>query len=219
MSSRGFTLIELLMVIGVVAVLVSLALPSIGRTVDRSRLVADGARLRENAILVKSYTHDNRGLYPLADSNAFLASAQWYTPLVKGGSLSSPSDADPYLVRPGYEMRFWLSLAMVYDSEKMVPGRTVDPSLADSTFVRDSDIVYPSLKGEMLRYRSGLPAWEGGVVFCCGPRWITPVSMVDLSIRLGTYMDFPGAGGPIAPVDQIGAPVFSTWYGFRGRDL
>jgi len=219
MPRRGFTLVELVVVIGVIAVLVSLALPSIGRTVERSRSVADAARLRENATLVKAYTHDHRGVYPIAHSNAFRAAMEWYSPLISTGSLASISEADPHSTVPGRMMRFYLSVAMVYSPDRMKPGRTQLPDNAEASEVRESDVRFPSLKGEMLRYNSGVPAVDGGTLFCCGPRWISPVSMVDQSVRFGTYLDFPGTEGPIAPVDFIGIPVFTTWHGSEGRDL
>lgn len=60
----GFTLVELLVVIGVIAVLVSLLLPVLSRALDASRRVTCANNLRQIHVGLVAYATDNFGGYP-----------------------------------------------------------------------------------------------------------------------------------------------------------
>ena len=61
---QGFTLVELLVVIGIIALLISILLPALGRVKWQAQMTACGARQRDivNAILM--YANDNKGSIP-----------------------------------------------------------------------------------------------------------------------------------------------------------
>lgn len=61
---RCFTLIELLIVIAVIAVLVSLLLPALGRATWTARLLTCKSNLRQITIALTFYTADNDSWYP-----------------------------------------------------------------------------------------------------------------------------------------------------------
>jgi prepilin-type N-terminal cleavage/methylation domain-containing protein/prepilin-type processing-associated H-X9-DG protein len=58
---RGFTLVELLVVIGIIAVLISLLMPAINRARDSANRIKCGAQLRQMAVAVQLYANDHDG--------------------------------------------------------------------------------------------------------------------------------------------------------------
>jgi prepilin-type N-terminal cleavage/methylation domain-containing protein/prepilin-type processing-associated H-X9-DG protein len=63
-SHQGFTLVELLVVVGIIAVLISLLLPSLNRARESARQVQCLSNLRQISMATIQYCNNNRGLYP-----------------------------------------------------------------------------------------------------------------------------------------------------------
>lgn len=62
---QGFTLVELLVVIGIIAVLIAILLPSLSRARAAASSVASLSNLRQLGIGLLNYLNDNRGTYPV----------------------------------------------------------------------------------------------------------------------------------------------------------
>src|SRR4051812_18489104 len=60
----GFTLLELLIVVGIIAALLAILLPTLGRMRETARRVRCLANLRQLGTALLAYTADNNGHYP-----------------------------------------------------------------------------------------------------------------------------------------------------------
>ena len=63
-AGPGFTLIELLVVIGIIALLVGLVMPVLGRAREAARAVQCSSRLRQLHLATSAYRHDFDATYP-----------------------------------------------------------------------------------------------------------------------------------------------------------
>lgn len=63
-SAGGFTLTELLVVIGIIAVLVGILLPTLNRAQEASRRIKCASNLRQFGVALISYASNNNGVWP-----------------------------------------------------------------------------------------------------------------------------------------------------------
>src|SRR5947208_11193475 len=62
---RGFTLVELLVVIGIIAVLIGILLPTLGRARESARRTACLSNLRSIGQMLNMYANQNKSFLPL----------------------------------------------------------------------------------------------------------------------------------------------------------
>src|SRR5205823_13956265 len=93
---RGFTLVELLVVIGIIAVLISVLLPVLSGARDRAYNVQCMSNLRQIGMAAQMYAQQNKGQFPIGAGTQGGATLEKFTDWSLDWNLTVP---DRYSVR------------------------------------------------------------------------------------------------------------------------
>lgn len=93
---RGFTLVELLVVIGIIALLISILLPSLNQARRQAATVKCSSNMRQIAMSVMLYINDNKGKHPpnsvVAKGGTMYPDGWWWaTELVRQKYIKAPN--------------------------------------------------------------------------------------------------------------------------------
>ncbi len=215
MGRGGFSLIELIICIGIIAVLIGLTLPALGKAREMSKQARNAMQMRNAATGVFAYLGDWADVYPIAEPGVNGSMLRWDRPLIASGVFPNAQSIDPEGVRLTGSTRIALSGCMFHPAAMMEPGATVPIGFAETSPIRQTDVLFPSSKGVLWQWLHIIG--ERHVFWTIYDLQVeTPIALGDGSVQSKAARSIEIRETFIE--NWVGHPVMSTWGGVRGID-
>lgn len=190
--ARAFTLVELLVVIGIIAVLISVLLPALSAARKQAQAVRCAAHLREIGNAFKIYEVESKGYWPVARINGWREQNNSIGPYNIDG-VNYPMTVPGY---PTPQQGYWFNLLAKYVTKSKV-GAAVGTNASDAGIARQS-----------LFY--SCPSWEG---FQSGGLIVGEANVVQPGYGMNPYPSYREGYPPswysfdTPPVNPVNRPV------------
>ena len=125
---KGFTLVELLVVIGIIALLISILLPSLNRARETANRVKCGSNLRQIGQAILLYSNENKGSYPRANYAAGTNTNTYHTDGSNGSTVVDPFKTSPW---SGYQNDPLMAMFLLIRTQDITAEVFVCPSSND----------------------------------------------------------------------------------------
>ncbi len=127
-KKAGFTLVELLVVIGIIALLISILLPSLNKARETANRVKCAANLKQVGNALVLYSNENRGLFPRCKSTATPPVITVSGTTAAGAAAPDPFTAPLTAAGCGGDSNIPAALFLLIRQEDLTPAVFVCPS-------------------------------------------------------------------------------------------
>lgn len=180
---KAFTLIELLVVVAIIAVLIAILIPSLGRSRDQAKMTSCKANLRSIGQLLYMYDNMFAGL-PIGDG-------------------SDPNQSGQYL-------RWYISVQNAADSSagtntytagsaaSKIRAMFIDPAVGGTEFLRQNNNPSLSYVDSIIQYACHpviMPSWGGPLGAKPAPYKLSTLPRTDLAMVFDTNLTFVSTTG------------------------
>lgn len=222
--NRAFTLVELLVVIGIIAVLISILLPVVSRAQDQARSAACKSNLRQIFLATQTYANNNKGSLPFGFhwtkydtlgaplSPSSTSWVSWYTLLNNAMDPRGAPDSTSGLASAGSQMGYKLSGVFrcpgAAEYPQMVHYYHHGVAMPHLTLEMQNPVVLVGPGGSSKTLTYDKPArftdlYNDNILF-----WDTPIVGTSVSSRIGlpffdTKTNEMGSANNVLPVTYI----------------